>query len=284
MYQLDTAHFGDIAVTHLPASTSVEHKGSIVMVPGMFSNRGFWLSNKGIGLAAVLSQQGYHCWMMDRRGLGQSGKAKPEHHRLFHAFEYDLPAVQQLLAKHGHHKAIYMGHSFGGVLNGLSAANEHLSADGVAGLVNFSSQLTVGKTMLNKPYSAFIYALTAVLGHFPSKALKMGPENESKECMRDCCRLVEEAKGKNKTQFWQAFSNVTCPVLAFGSEGDTVDPLLGCQEFVEPMGSVDKTFVKLGKKYGYSKDFDHVGMVVSKDAQREVWPVLFEWLSKRSFV
>jgi hypothetical protein len=37
----------------------------------------------------------------------------------------------------------------------------------------------------------------------------------------------------------------------------------------------------LGKDSGFSKDYDHIGMVVSKEAQKEVWPDLSGWLKDR---
>ena len=183
--------------------------------------------------------------------------------------------------------AYWVGHSFGGVLNALSLAQGHLNTAQVAGLINFSSQLTVGKKLLNKPYSALIYASTGVLGHFPARQLKMGPDNEAPEVMRDCCRLVEWAKADRSTDnadsFWKGFDRITQPVLAFGSEGDSVDPAPGCRELIAPMGNQDnKTFILLGQQHGHRQDYDHVAMLVSKDAAQEVWPMLGQWLNKQA--
>lgn len=280
VYQLSTQNTGRIAVTCLPKCATQEYKASVVMQSGMFSNRRFWLSKKGIGLAAYLSKLGYECWMMDRRGTGSSAYAGKHDPTLYETIEHDIPAVQTLIESVGRKEAIYMGHSFGGVLNSISVAKGHLKNDGVKGLVNFSSQLTVGKRFLNKPYSAVIYGLTGILGYFPSKALKMGPENESKQVMRDCCRIVEQAKGKS--DFWSGFEAIRCPVLAFGSDGDRVDPMLGCEAFIKPMLNSKKLFVRLGRQYGHKQDYDHVGMVVSKDAQGEVWPMVSSWLDALS--
>ncbi|MFC3093208.1 alpha/beta fold hydrolase [Alteromonas sediminis] len=277
VYHLQSPREGYLAVTHLPVEDA---KGAIVMLPGMFSNRKFWISDKGIGLAGFLADAGYTCWIVDRRGMGDAAQALRDQQTLFNAMEVDLPAVQTLLKQKGHDSAYYMGHSFGGVINGISIANGYLKADGVAGLINFSSQLTVGKTFLNKPYSALIYGITGIIGYWPSRFFKMGPENESKHVMRDSCRLVEWAKGQDKASFWRGFEQITCPVLAFGSVGDSVDPPAGCEAFIAPMGSSNKQFTLLGKAYGHRKDYDHVGMLVSKEAQQEVWPMVLAWLDK----
>jgi hypothetical protein len=39
-------------------------------------------------------------------------------------------------------------------------------------------------------------------------------------------------------------------------------------------------FLCLGKKHGFSGDFGHVEMLVSKEAQLEVWPLVEQWLRK----
>jgi predicted alpha/beta hydrolase len=282
VFRLETDNEGKIAVTHIPANGTFNERAAIVMMPGMFSNRRFYLSDKGIGLAAYLSELGFSCWIVERRGLGKAGTDNSATNTLFNTYQHDLPAVQALLEQQRVGKAFYMGHSFGGVLNGMSVAHGYLKPEGVAGLVNLSSQLTVGKRLLNKPYSVLIYALTALLGYFPAKTLGMGPENESKQVMRDCCRFVDWAKGKQQKAYWQGFAQVSCPILGIGSVGDTVDPMSGCEEFVSNMGSAEKTFIKLGKHFGHTRDYDHVGMLVSKDAQKEVWPLLSNWLIDKS--
>ncbi|EDY86494.1 esterase/lipase/thioesterase family protein [gamma proteobacterium HTCC5015] len=281
IFWLTTAEQGLIAVTHLPASGDGPNT-PVVMLPGMFSNRRFWLSDKGIGFAAALSAAGFDCWMMERRGLGESGKEGYLKAGLGQCTKYDLPAVQGLVQAHNEQPAFWVGHSFGGVLIAGSLARGALNGEHVAGLVNFSSQLTVGKPFLNWPLSTSIYASTKVLKHFPSKLLKMGPENEPPQTMRDCVRLVKSAKSHKKPNYWTGFDHITAPVLAFGSVGDTVDPAEGCRELMVRMNSSDAKFVLLGKAHGHRQDYDHVGMVISKDAQQEVWPMIIQWMTDRS--
>ncbi len=288
VFWLSTPEQGDIALTHLPTNADNPKKQAtpIIFLPGMFSNRRFWLSDKRIGLAAYLSDLGYDCWMIDRRGLGESGKAGYKNISLMQCIEHDLPAVQAFVHAHNPQAAYWVGHSFGGVLNALSLAQGRLKSEYVAGLINFSSQLTVGKKLLNKPFSALIYASTAVFGHFPARKLKMGPDNEAPEAMRDCCRLVDWAKKERSSShadsFWQGFDTITQPILAFGSEGDTVDPAAGCRELIAPIGSENKDFILLGKQHGHRQDYGHVAMLVSKDAAQEVWPMVRQWLEKHA--
>jgi len=38
--------------------------------------------------------------------------------------------------------------------------------------------------------------------------------------------------------------------------------------------------VLLGIDTGYAKDYDHVGMIIDKRAQQEVWPLIANWIAK----
>lgn len=275
VHWLQTPEQGRIAVTQtLGAGESAK---PLLMLPGMFSNRRFWLSDKGIGLAAYLTAQGYSCWIMERRGLGESQAGDYASASLEQCIRYDLPAVQALIQAQSQQPALWMGHSFGGVMMALSLARGYADLDQVRGLVTLSSQLTVGKPFLNAPLSGLLYLTVALMSSFPSRALKMGPENEPPETMRDCARWVAAAKSKRDNAFWQGFERLQLPVLALGAVADTVDPYPGCQAFLRNMATERGQFVLLGREYGHLRDYDHVGMVVSKDAQQEVWPLLRKW-------
>ncbi|MGM0563465.1 MAG: alpha/beta fold hydrolase [Pseudomonadota bacterium] len=281
VFWLSTAEEGLVAVTHLPA-TGDGPGNPVVMLPGMFSNRRFWLSDKGVGFAAALSEAGFDCWIVERRGLGESGKEHYHKIGLGQCTRYDLPAVQGLVHAHNEKPAFWMGHSFGGVLIAGSLARGALNGELVAGLVNFSSQLTVGKPFLNWPLSNTIKITTRLLQHFPAKLLGMGPENEPPQTMRDCIKLVRSAKRRKTPNYWTGFDKITAPVLAIGSVGDTVDPAPGCRELMSHMNSRDPKFVLLGKNHGHKRDYDHVGMVISKEAQSEIWPMVIDWLKSHS--
>ncbi|MNR62201.1 hypothetical protein D3C85_1841460 [compost metagenome] len=41
-------------------------------------------------------------------------------------------------------------------------------------------------------------------------------------------------------------------------------------------------FLKLAKDEGFSDDFGHIEMLVSKAAEREVWPLVAHWLKHQA--
>ncbi|MCY1562434.1 hypothetical protein D9M68_998290 [compost metagenome] len=79
-------------------------------------------------------------------------------------------------------------------------------------------------------------------------------------------------------------AEVRVPVMAVAAVGDAQDPVWACRKLLEQFGSAVSEFLCLGKKNGFASDFGHVEMLVSKEAQREVWPLVEQWLRKSPLV
>lgn len=274
---------GEIVITELCHTNSLhctENRPALIFVPGMFTSRKFWLSNSGIGLAAYLFDKGFNCFLIDRRGIGQSTKSQPNINYT-NFWQHDLPALQHFVIQRGFANAFWIGHSFGGVAFTLSLAKHYLKQNAIAGLVTFSSQLTIGKKALNPPVSWLSYPLIKLLGYLPAKLAGLGPENESAQTIFDLYNLVSWAKGrktKHDKPFWHGFDTIDVPTLSFASVGDTVDPFKGCKIYHNALGSRHKQFILLEKSSGHIMNYTHAGMVISKPAQEEIWPKLEAWL------
>lgn len=76
-------------------------------------------------------------------------------------------------------------------------------------------------------------------------------------------------------------ADVQVPVLAVSASGDHQDPTWACRKLFDQVGSAHKQFVCLGREQGFSDDFGHVEMLVSKAAQAEVWPLVVRWLEEQ---
>jgi poly(3-hydroxyalkanoate) synthetase len=68
------------------------------------------------------------------------------------------------------------------------------------------------------------------------------------------------------------------PVLAVSAASDHQDPTWACRKLFEQFGSEHKQFICLGREQGFSDNFGHVEMLVSKSAQTQVWPLVERWL------
>lgn len=272
---------GRFALTHLRGLH--ESRGNpVICLPGMFTSRHFWVSRKGVGLAAYLVEQGYDLWLVERRRIGASPRRSKGRPGLAEQVLTDLLLVQVFVDQRNPRPAFWMGHSFGGVAVAL-AVSGRLQRDRVAGLILFATQFEVGKKMLAWPLSLFTRLLVRIFGKLRGRWVGMGSENEPRTAVLDACRWVQLAQGKDD-RMQRALMGITEPVLAIVGAGDTVDPPEGCQRFVSHMRSQDKTVIVAGTASGYSVEYQHPAIVVSKPAQQEIWPQVLDWLHTQTGV
>ncbi len=254
-------------------------RAAVVMLPGMFTGRRFWLSDQGVGLAAFLADAGHAVYIVERRGIGATrddagtGRSGFTEH-----LQQDLPLVQSLVAQEQTGPVFWIGHSFGGVLAARAVATT-LRADQVAGLVLFATQFEVGKRGLDFPGNLFARGVARLLGRVPARWVGLGPEDESPATMTDAGRMV--ADGRRQPELREQLGRLTQPTLAIVGAGDRVDPPEGCERFVGHFASTDRTFLKAGTHNGFEVDFDHPGIVISKPARAQIWPLVRDWLDAR---
>lgn len=273
---LRAADGGRFGLTRIPAAGPVH--APVVYVPGMFTGRRFWLSDGGVGLAAYLAAAGFPGYIVERRAIGDTPAGDARHGLREHVV-FDLRLVQRHVARSHARPAFWIGHSFGGVMAARAAA-ESLDAAGVAGLVLFATQFEVGKRLLDWPGNLLLRGITRLLGRFPARRAGLGPEDEPPAAIHDAAAWV--ARGRRGPSLRDKLAGLQCPVLAIAGAGDSVDPAAGCERFIGHFASGDKRFVLAGKAHGFAADYDHAGIVVSKPAQAEIWPLVEDWLRART--
>ncbi len=273
--QVVTAADGGRSVLTTVAPQGDSQRPPVVMLHGMFTDRHFWLSDKGVGLAAYLADRGHPVFIAQRRGLSDS-PATDRRCGLEDHLRYDHPAVQAHVAGEFEAPAFWLGHSFGGVTAARAVA-QTLNADQVAGLVLLASQFEVGKRALDWPGNLFTRALVRAIGHLPARAVGLGPVNEPAAAVQDACRWVSE--GRRKPALRQSLQKITVPTLAISGAADKVDPTAGCVKLVAHFSSEQVRFIRAGSEQGFAQNYDHPGIVISKDAQAEIWPLIGDWLS-----
>lgn len=259
-------------------TTATAPRARVLMLPGMFTARHFWLSPQGVGLAAHLAERGLECWLFERRGMGLAPRAATRS-GLEETLRLDLPAVQQHLAALPEPLPLFViGHSFGGVLAARALA-ESLDADGIAGLVTLAAQCEVGKRPLRAPLGWGTMLVSRLLGRLPARLAGLGPEDEPADAMVDAVRWTSAAHGGGG--WLPVLQRVQVPVLAIASAGDSVDPAEGCERFYRRYASSDRQWLLLSQQGGWAEDYSHAGMVISRHARQEVWPRIGEWIEAR---
>jgi pimeloyl-ACP methyl ester carboxylesterase len=283
VYRITTEDDVELAVTRLGSDAEGPTGEPVILVHGTFCQRSFWVSDKGLGLGPYLCQRGYDVWIPEARGHGRS--PRDERYRNWSAedqMRFDLPAVQRFVAKETGRGAQWVGHSWGGVAIIGSIGGEWLTNAQMKSAVVLGANITEGDAWMKRPLPrALAWGLLTVLGRVPAGLFGLGPEPESRSYMLDFFRW----KGPNAQwrtgdgrDYWDGIGRTTVPLLAFAAANDTMDPVPGCRFLFDAVGSDEKEWVLLGTEQGFSKDYGHVEMIISRAASKEVWPRIADWL------
>jgi len=293
VYRVKTDDDVEIAVTRLGSGSGSGSgsggdsdfgtAGPVILVHGTFCQRSFWVSDKGLGLGPYLLERGYDVWIPEARGHGRS--PRDERFRSWSAedqMQFDLPAVQRLVATETGRGAHWVGHSWGGVAILGSIGAGWLTEDQMRSAVVLGANITEGDAWLKQklPRAAAWLLLTA-LGRVPAALFRLGPEPESRAYMLDFFRWKGPSaawRTVDGRDYWEGIRRTKVPLLDFAAANDTMDPVPGCRFVFDAVGSENKAWVLLGTEQGFSKDYGHVEMVISKAARVEVWPRIADWL------
>lgn len=283
VYRTRTADGVELAVTRLGRGGEPERRPPVTLIHGTFCQRSFWISNKGIGLGPFLRDRGYDVWIPELRGHGRSPRD-----RRFRGWtaedqmRFDIPAIQRLVENECGQRAHWVGHSWGGaaIMGTLGAG--WLRSEQMQSAVVLGANMTEGDDWLKRPLPrAAAWTLLTLVGRVPARLFGLGPEPESRGYMLDFYHWKGPGQGwltRDGRDYWEGIHNAQVPLLAFAAANDKSDPVPGCRQMFDAAGSPDKEWVLLGKAQGFSRDYEHVEMIVSKPASEEVWPRIAHWL------
>lgn len=250
-----------------------------VLMPGTFSNHTFWLGTKGHGMAQALAEAGFEAVVLDPRGHGGSQRREKEDWTFEDWGRLDVPAAVEAATRDGS-SALLVGHSAGGASMLIALAGEPGVRERVTGVVALATPVPWLQRW--RRIGAWVIKVASrLLGRFPAKLLRLGPEDELPGVMSQWMswNLEGEWLGEDQIDYAHALADVRVPVLAVSGAGDTTfAPPEACRQLMEMVGTEDATYVLAGRETGFSEDFDHPGIVVSKAAHQEVWPLVIDWL------
>jgi pimeloyl-ACP methyl ester carboxylesterase len=275
----------ELALTRLGLAAPQGGRGvPVILIPGSFSNRRFWYSPKGIGLGPYLARAGFDVWIAEMRGHGLSPRNKAyRHNRVSDYVRYDLPALAEFVHEQNPQPAHWIGHSLGGITLAGALGGHYLDQSRVASAALFGSQISRTYWPLKVPPvewgGRLLLKQFSVLS---GSRLKRGPEDEPVGLALESLRWhgLFGRFGDAERDWWAGLAEVQVPVLAVAAVGDRQDPVWACRKLLEQFGSPVSEFLCLGQENGFAGDFGHVEMLVSKEAQREVWPLVARWLDK----
>lgn len=273
----------ELAVTRLGMADTPTARGvPVVLLHGSFSNRRFWYSPKGVGLGATLARAGFDVWIPEMRGHGLSPRnQRYRHNRVADYARYDLPAIHAFVSELSGQRPYWLGHSLGGTTLAMALGLGYMASDSVAGIGLFGSQVS------RAPWPVTVAALNWLgrgvlrgLDHLSGPRLKRGPEDEPAGVALELLRWhgLRRRFGRGGEDWQTGLAQVGVPLLAVAGAGDHQDPPWACEQLFQRFGG-EGQFLLLGKAQGFSEDFGHVDMLVSKAAQAQVWPQIQRWLA-----
>jgi pimeloyl-ACP methyl ester carboxylesterase len=273
----------ELALTRLGRAGAESTRGvPVVLLHGSFSNRRFWYSPKGIGLGAYLARAGFDVWIAEMRGHGLSPRNDSyRENNVAQYVRYDLPAIADFIFEQCGQAAHWLGHSLGGVILVAALGGGFLDESRARSVALFGSQISRTYWPLKVP--PVEWGSRLLLRSFPylsGRRLKRGPEDEPIGLALETLRWQKlfGRFGDAEQDWWAGLARVRLPVLAVGATNDHQDPAWACRKLLQQCSEATTRFLLLGKENGFSSDFGHIEMLVSKDAQREVWPLVEYWL------
>ncbi len=287
VYRIKAANSPDasveLAITRLGLADSQAPRGvPVILLHGSFSNRRFWYSARGVGLGAWLARAGYDVWIPEMRGHGLSPRNLDyASNRVADYARFDLPVINAFVHEQSGQVPHWVGHSLGGITLAAALGGGYLEAGQVASVAVFGSQVSRRYWPLKIPPVAWGGRLLLKrFAHLSGARLKRGPEDEPIGVALEFMRWHGLFGGFREAgcDWWAGLAQVQVPLLVVAANGDQQDPPWACRALFEQCSAAAGQFVCLGRAEGFSEEFDHVQMLVSKAAQLEVWPLVERWL------
>jgi predicted alpha/beta hydrolase len=256
----------------------------VLLTPGTFSNWSFWLGTRGTGFARLLANAGYDAWVLDFRGHGASQRPAPPQRWSFDDWgRRDIPAVVRVLAAQGR-RPVLVGHSAGGISSLAAIAAEPDVADAVRGAIIAAAPLPALQRW-RRPVALAMRFAARRMNAFPARLLRLGPEDELPGVMEQWItwHLQQRWCGTDGTDYRAALGSVATPLLFLAGAGDhRFAPPHAVRDLHDAASTAPRQWILAGRATGFSRDYGHVDLIVSRAARAEVWPLLLDWIHDRA--
>jgi predicted alpha/beta hydrolase len=266
--------------------------GTAVLAHALMARRSEFDRPRGKGLARFFLERGWRVVTFDFRAHGDSappprGSRAPAYDDLVFA---DLPAIFGFAGAFGvpARPAVLVGHSLGG--------HVALAAQG-AGLVDFDAIVAVGsdvwlrelepspaRWLVKRAALRGARAICQRFGRFPSRALRLGSDDETAALMGDFDRFARTGfwlSADGRSDYLASLAHVRVPVLEVVSDGDRLQcpPECGAR-FVARCGGAHDVLRVTGD--GSAPPPTHMGMVLDQDSphMRQVWDRIAAWMER----
>ncbi|MBI5094420.1 MAG: alpha/beta fold hydrolase [Candidatus Hydrogenedentes bacterium] len=272
------------------------------------------MSPPGESLADYLSQAGYDCWAIDLRGTRSSippyGRKREAESLDDYVFE-DIPAaIETIQRETGYSQVHWVGHSLGGML--LYAYDAAFGSKQLACGVTLGSPAGFAGAHMARPgvllyvlryarpaLSVLVRALAPLFNRFQPnvRGLPMNWENLKPGVNTrvffnvfdpNSYWIARELTGWAISRSWRmrngtldvdaGMKKLGTPLFAIYGSRDPLTPRGVVQDFFDALPGDDKKMLVLGKDEGADMDYSHIDLAFSKNAEKEVYEPIADWL------
>ncbi len=310
----------ELALERLRVTERTLQKIPVLLVHGFFVNSRFLNLGENQSLARFLAREGFDVWNLSLRGTGRSLsplRGGPKVWSLEDILDHDLPAVVRYVQQATRSQNLFwVGFELGGLL--LYAYGEKQRGQGLAAGVTLAAPATFThprqeplKRLLSlndTPWlrNLFLYLNGPLVGRLlipsapPIERFFYNPDNmtdEIKEALLGealseinpgildqlvvMIRKGEFVSSAATYNYRRNLKTIRLPMLVIGGEADPMAPPEAIRDVYQALGSAHRSLKVFGPGSKHSLPFGHFDLIAGKQAPKEVFPVISDWLKQR---
>jgi predicted alpha/beta hydrolase len=256
-----------------------EQKGkNIFLTHGTFSNRKVCMA-----VSEYLVKKGYTCWILEWRNHGASSTISGAYNFEIIGKEDIQCAFEYLFEEEKLTSIDCVTHSGGGISLTINLIENPENIQRINRMVFFGCQaFGAGYSIGNRFKLRAGNYISRLLGYIPAK--KIGrPHNETYTFMKQwldwniSSQFLSEAGKDYKIEM----PRIRIPILSISGEGDKfVAPMSGCKTYLSCFKNPINQLLHCSKETGFSEDYDHSRLIYSRNAEKEIYPKVLEWIER----
>lgn len=257
-----------------------QHTGKhIFLTHGTFSDRRICIT-----IARYFAKKGYVCWIMEWRNHGKSAAGKSRFDFETIAL-FDMKAVFSYLTQRLHIRNLHcITHSGGGICLTMFLARNPGFMTYIRSVTLFACQaFSAGISIAQQVKLLAGKYLTRMLGFVPARRLGLGIHNEAYHTMKQWFNwnLSKAFKGNDAFNYRDEMQYIKIPVFAIASAGDQfIAPEQSCKIYLDQFGGPANRYACFSRENGHLEDYGHARVLLSRNAIKEIWPVVHSWIAR----
>ncbi len=268
---------------------------AVLLIHGSIENGRIFYAENGKGFGPWLADLGYDVFVPDLRGRGKSTPSidSTSDFGQMDMVMNDIPFLVDFVKREKGTDALWIGaHSWGGNLALASYARFPKMAE-VQGFILFGVKRRVTVWNMERIYKLnFGWRIMASIaikkdGFLNAVKMKMGADNETKRIFKETNFWLDNESWTDPNDgfdYGAALKKIAVPPIL--SLTGVADKVLGhpsdCLNLLKEANSVKGDFRLIGKASGNKYDYDHINLLTHKDASKDHFIGIGEWMQSVS--